>query len=81
MMRLRCGKNSFCGSMPGAYSETNTPRGRSRRELVVLARKNRVETAAEHGDRSAERLHRAAMARAVDADGEPARDRQAALLK
>src|SRR5688500_14913612 len=49
------------------------------RKLRVLARKDHVEAAAEHGYRAAGRGQCTAMARAVDACREPARDRQAAL--
>src|SRR5262245_48834874 len=49
------------------------------RELRVRARVNGIESAAEHGDRSADLLERAAVARAVDADRKAARDREAVL--
>ncbi len=38
MMRLRCGKKNFCGSTPGAYSETSKPRAAIVRGELLRAR-------------------------------------------
>ena len=51
------------------------------RELRVRAGKHDVDTAAEYGDGAPKRRQRPAMACAVDARREPARDRQAALAE
>ena len=77
MIRLRAGNRHGAGSTPGAYSETTSPRSRIlRSELRVRARVVAVDAAAEHGDRHAAGLERAAVRLAVDPAREAADDDQ-----
>ena len=77
-MRLRAGKRHGAGSTPGAYSETISPAAAMRRASSACAAGIvAVDAAAEHGDRRAAGLERAAMRLGVDAAREPADDDEA----
>ena len=75
MIRLRAGNRQGAGSTPGAYSETTRPSlADARGQLGVRGRVVAVDAAAEHGDRAAARLERAAVRLAVDSTREAADD-------
>ncbi len=75
--RLRRGK--FCGNggVPGANSETMQTAAREVvRERPVLRRIDTIGSGADDGDAAARSLERAAMRGGVDAEREPAHDRE-----
>ena len=79
MIRLRCGKCAFVRlDARRVFRHEQPALGDRGGEVRMLARIDRIEPAAEHGDRASDLGERAAMARAVDTDRESARDREAA---
>ena len=75
--RLRCGKFSASGGMPGGNSETSAPRAAmAAASCSVFGRIDAVESGAADRDRDAARGQCAAMRRGIDADREPAGDRE-----
>ena len=78
MMRLRAGNCCRCGGVPGGYSESSAAR---RRDVVeqrgVAIGIDDVDAAAEHGERRAAGVERAAVRRGVDAERAARDDREA----
>ena len=81
MMRLRRGKFTASGGMPGANSDTTAPASCSTIRVArpgVFGRIDLVEAVAHDGDRPPARLERCVVGGRVDALGKSADDRHAA---